>query len=295
MARTKAEIRAFLDSKVGHTCVDKSDARLNGQCVCLIKNLMEFLGVPNPYGARGNAKDAGDAYIAQGIGTAGRGWLTVCINRSMGGGYGHIWCDLLNEANYESNGVIPLVTTKNTRPVQQAQQFVNFDKWIIEEEEVKPTRQQVIDTFNMYLLKPPVDDKQINYYTAQDIRVLYSDVLGATKPNASEIASVFSKYMPGTKDSNRVPYYSSRSSKQLYSDVLGAVNTQRESFQKALQTTNDKLISTAAKADISDKLQSQVDTLTKQNQQLLADKQAAQATGAAFTQWIGGIFNGLKK
>ena len=128
--RTKAEVRAYLNSKVGHTCVDKSDARLNGQCVCLIKNLMEFLGVPNPYGARGNAKDAGDTYIAQGIGTPGRGWLTICVNRSMGGGYGHIWADLLDEGNYESNGAIALVTTKNTRPVAQAQQFINFDKWV---------------------------------------------------------------------------------------------------------------------------------------------------------------------
>ena len=128
--RTKAEVRAFLNSKVGYTCVDKSDARLNGQCVCLIKNLMEFLGVGNPYAARGNAKDAGDTYIRQGIGTAGRGWLTICVNRGMGGGYGHIWVDLLNEANYESNGAIPLVTTKNTRPVSQAQQFINFDQWV---------------------------------------------------------------------------------------------------------------------------------------------------------------------
>lgn len=130
--RTKAEIRAFCDSKVGHICVDKSDARLNGQCVCFIKNLMEFLGVPNPYGARGNAKDAGDAYIAQGIGTAGRGWLAVCVNRSMGGGYGHIWVDLSNEGNYESNGAAPLLVTKNTRPITQAQQFINFDQWVQE-------------------------------------------------------------------------------------------------------------------------------------------------------------------
>ena len=128
--RTKAEVRAFLNSKVGTTCIDKSDARLNGQCVSLIKSLMEFLGVNNPYAARGNAKDAGDTYIRQNIGTAGRGWLTVCVNRNMGGGYGHIWVDLLNEANYESNGDIPLVTTKNTRPIGQAQQFINFDQWV---------------------------------------------------------------------------------------------------------------------------------------------------------------------
>lgn len=137
MARTKAEVRAFLDGLVGRTCVDKSNGALNGQCVCLIKNLMDFLGVPNPYGARGNAKDAGDSYIREGIGTSGKGWLTVVVNRDMGliGGvrYGHIWCDLQGEANYESNGNRALIVTKNTRPFSQGQQFINFDKWIGED------------------------------------------------------------------------------------------------------------------------------------------------------------------
>lgn len=133
MTRTRQEVRNFLEGQVGHTCVDKSNANLNGQCVCLIKCLMEFLGVPNPYAARGNAKDAGNAYIAQGIGTSGKGWLTICVNPSMGGGYGHIWIDLADEANYESNGAVALRVTKNTRPITQARQFVNFDKWIKEE------------------------------------------------------------------------------------------------------------------------------------------------------------------
>ena len=133
MARTKQEVRNFLQSQVGRIVSDKSNGRLNGQCVALIKALMEFLGVDNPYAARGNAKDVGDTYIRQGIGTAGRGWLTICVNRNMGGGYGHVWVDLLNEANYEQNGAQALRTTKNTRPVQQAQQFVNFDKWIRED------------------------------------------------------------------------------------------------------------------------------------------------------------------
>lgn len=133
MARTKQEVRNFLESRVGTAPVDKSNAALNGQCVALIKDLMNFLGVPNPYAARGHAKDVGNSYINQGIGTAGRGWLTICVNRNMGGGYGHVWVDLLNEANYESNGRIPLRVTKNTIAVQNAQQFVNFDKWIKEE------------------------------------------------------------------------------------------------------------------------------------------------------------------
>lgn len=138
MSRTKAEVRAFLDSQVGKVPIHAGVPDLNGQCVTLTKVLMDFLGVPNPYAARGDAINAGDTYIRQGLGTPGRGWLTICVNRDMGyiGGvhYGHIWIDLLNEANYESNGARALYTTKNTRPVQQAQQFINFDKWIREDD-----------------------------------------------------------------------------------------------------------------------------------------------------------------
>lgn len=134
MARTKAEIRAFLNGQVGKIAPHPGYPSLNGQCVTLIKALMEFLGVPNPYAARGDAINAGDTYIRQGLGTEGRGWLTIVVNRDMGFidgvHYGHTWADLLNEANYEANGARALYTTKNTRPISQGQQFVNFDKWV---------------------------------------------------------------------------------------------------------------------------------------------------------------------
>ena len=133
MARTKAEVRAFLDSKVGTIVPTKPSSNLNGQCVTLIKALMEFLGAPNPYAARGNARDAGTNYVRQGIGTNGKGWLTICVNPNMAAPYGHIWVDLAGEANYESNGARALRTTKNTRPISHARQFVNFDKWITNE------------------------------------------------------------------------------------------------------------------------------------------------------------------
>lgn len=142
MSRNKAEVRAFLDSQVGQSVNAKAGV-YKGQCVSLIKALMEFLGVPDPYRGRGNAKDAGDTYIREGIGTSGQGWLTICVNRSMGvltnpatgkkEAYGHIWIDLIGETNYEQNGRTALKTTKGTRPIQQAQQFVNFDKWIAAE------------------------------------------------------------------------------------------------------------------------------------------------------------------
>ena len=136
MAKTKAEIRAFLDSKVGGIVPHPGYPDLNGQCVTLTKALMEFLGVPNPYAARGDAINAGDTYIRQGLGKPGKGWLTIVVNRDMGyiGGvhYGHIWIDLQGEANYESNGARALYTTKNTRPITQGQQFINFDQWVAE-------------------------------------------------------------------------------------------------------------------------------------------------------------------
>jgi len=133
MARSKQEIRDFLNSQVGQK-VNAKAGIYNGQCVSLVKALLEFLGVENPYGARGNAKDVGDTLLRQGIAQQGAGWLTVAVNRSMGviGGvnYGHIWLDLKNEANYEQNGAKALHTTKNTRPIQQAQQLINLDKYV---------------------------------------------------------------------------------------------------------------------------------------------------------------------
>lgn len=130
MARTKQEIRDFLNARVGSKPTDRSNANLNGQCVALIKGLLEFLGVPDPYKARGNAKDAGNSYVRDGIARSGAGWLNVCVNPNMGSGYGHIWVDLANEANFESNGARALLTTKNTRPISQARQIVNLDQYV---------------------------------------------------------------------------------------------------------------------------------------------------------------------
>lgn len=129
MARTKQEVRDFLNGLVGQS-VNAKSAPYQGQCVSLTKALLEFLGVANPYAARGNAKDAGDTYVRQGIASNGPGWLQVVVNRNMGGGYGHIWVDLSGEANFEQNGARALFTTKNTRPIQQGQQIINLDKHI---------------------------------------------------------------------------------------------------------------------------------------------------------------------
>lgn len=135
MARTKQEVLDFLNSQVG-LMVNKKCGEYNGQCVSLIKALLEFLGAPNPYAGRGNAKDVGDTLLRQSLARNGSGWLNVVVNRSMGniGGvnYGHIWLDLSGEANFEQNGARALYTTKNTRPISQAQQIVNLDQYISE-------------------------------------------------------------------------------------------------------------------------------------------------------------------
>lgn len=163
MARTKSEIRAFLNSQVGQS-VNAQSRPYQGQCVSLVKALLEFLGAPNPYAARGNAKDVGDTLLRQGIASNGGGWLMVCVNRSMGniGGvtYGHIWLDLSNEANFEQNGARALYTTKNTRPIQQAQQIVNLDKYI--KADPKP--------------EPPKEKKEM--VTEHGLAVLYKFYLG---------------------------------------------------------------------------------------------------------------------
>lgn len=127
--RTKAEVVKFLDSQVGKK-VNTKCGPYNGQCVSLIKALFEYLGVPNPYKARGNAKDAGDTYLREGIAKKGAGELTVAVRRTGGWGYGHIWLDVKGKANYEQNGAKALKTTKNTRPLNQAQQLLNLDQWL---------------------------------------------------------------------------------------------------------------------------------------------------------------------
>lgn len=141
MKRTKQEVRDFLQVLVGTIVINKPDRDYDGQCVTLIKALLEFLGVSEPYRGRGNAKDVGNALLREGIADDGKGWLTVVVNKDMGliqgVRYGHIWLDLLGESNFESNGNRALVTTKNTRPISQGQQFINLDKYIREDKKME--------------------------------------------------------------------------------------------------------------------------------------------------------------
>lgn len=130
MAKTKQEIRDWLDSQVGKKIECPNNRSLDGQCVTPVKALLAFLGCNTAWKARGNAKDVGDAYVRDGIAKSGKGWLQICVNRRLGGGYGHVWIDLSGETNYESNGAEPLIFTKGTRSIQSAQQIVNLDQWV---------------------------------------------------------------------------------------------------------------------------------------------------------------------
>lgn len=125
--RTKQEVIQFLESKVGTKVKCVGNASLDGQCVTLIKSLMEFLGVPDPYKARGHAKTCISAYINEGIAKQGTGFLTVFSNKDMGGGYGHVWCKA-GDTTYESNGQKPLIVTKNITYTYDA--VCNFDSYI---------------------------------------------------------------------------------------------------------------------------------------------------------------------
>lgn len=128
--KTKQEVINFLESKVGTKVPCKGNSSLDGQCVTLIKALMEFLGMPDPYKARGHANTCVQAYLNEGIADKGIGFLSVFSNKNMGGDYGHVWCNA-GEGNgmyYESNGVKPLVCTKGK--TYKYDNVCNFDRYI---------------------------------------------------------------------------------------------------------------------------------------------------------------------
>lgn len=125
--KTKQEVIQFLESKVGTKVKCIGNASLDGMCVTLIKSLMEFLGVPDPYKARGHAKTCISAYISEGIAKQGMGFLSVFSNKDMGGGYGHIWLSI-DGTFYESNGVKALTVTKGK--TYSYDMVCNFDSYL---------------------------------------------------------------------------------------------------------------------------------------------------------------------
>lgn len=151
--RTKQEVINFLESKVGTKVVCKGNESLSGQCVSLIKALMEFLGVPDPYKARGHAKIVISAYLNEGIADPGVGFLTVFSNKDMGGGYGHIWCNAGDGDGvfYESNGAKPLIVTKGKAYAYD--NVCNFDKYLTEAgQPVNDMEEQLLKDFGVKTL-----------------------------------------------------------------------------------------------------------------------------------------------
>lgn len=127
MAKTIEEVRRFLDSQVGRITPDKSDPNLNGQCVSLIKNLLEFVGAPNPYGARGNAKDLPNTYVPQGIARVGKGTLNVAVNRYGGGGYGHVWVKIGSDSWQANWAGFHVKKNVGEDPITD---ILNLDQWL---------------------------------------------------------------------------------------------------------------------------------------------------------------------
>lgn len=130
--RTKQEVIDFLESKVGTKVKCIGNPSLDGQCVTLIKSLLEFLGVLDPYKARGHAKTVISSYLKEGIADPGAGFLSVFSNKNMGGEYGHIWCNAGEGSGtyYESNGAKQLLVTKGKTYPYDA--VCNLDKYIKE-------------------------------------------------------------------------------------------------------------------------------------------------------------------
>lgn len=283
MARTRAEVRAFLDSQVGKMPQHPAPYQdLSGQCVTLTKVLMDFLGVPNPYAARGNARDAGDTYIRQGIGTSGRGWLTIVVNRDMGyiGGvrYGHIWIDLTNEANYESNGARALYTTKNTRPISQGQQYINFDKWIVEDNVSvdKLSKEDVIEIHRAYFIGDPGAG-----YGWEHVGQPLSKIVADWK-NSGYRQNVLNRYW--AFDQNQ--------------KTINDLNVQISQMNQAIQKLTSDDATDKARIEelqaIANNTQKVVDDLTAKNNELAdeaakmrGDYEKADSAGKAFLLWLG--------
>lgn len=269
MARTRQEVRDFLNALQG-LMVNEKCGIYNGQCVSLIKALLEFLGAPNPYAGRGNAITVGDTLVRQGIAANAPGWLNVCVNRDMGrifengvwNNYGHIWLDLSGEMNIEQNGSRALRTTKNTRPISQAQQIVNLDQYINEEGAMANPNNGDVDNIlgELWGRKPNPEDygytKQswhdfiynaLGAYPWKNRMADYADAVEKRKnyDNAAGIAEIRSANLQTVCDGVGVLRDPNEqiTSQAIVDKYLGEVKarTAAEDSQKTLQSENTRL------------------------------------------------------
>lgn len=65
------------------------------------------------------------------------------------------------------------------------------------------------------------------------------------------------------------------------------------SLQDALRVTNERLAQVSAKADLTDKLQKQVDELVASNAKLVEERAKDEQTGQSFLRWLGDQLNKL--
>lgn len=275
MARTRQEVRNFLSSLAGQMVNEKCGV-YNGQCVSLIKALLEFLGAPNPYAARGNAITVGDTLIRQGIAANRGGWLNVCVNRDMGrifengvwNNYGHIWIDLSGEMNVEQNGARALRTTINTRPISQAQQIVNLDQYIREEN--MPT---LIDEEGVRILAVGVLNRPEPLTTTPDLR---GHVGGDALAKLKEFW-----YSPEGRAANKWQ----QAAPALIAAQAQAIDTLNQKIAELSDRPTKEALAAVQKA--ADEATAARDAIDKAYSALKTQAEEDEKVGNAFTRWIG--------
>jgi hypothetical protein len=257
---------------------------LGGQCVTLIKALLEFLGAPNPYAARGNAISVNDTLLRQGIAQPGKGWLTIVVNRDMGyiGGvhYGHIWADLAGEANYESNGNRALYTTKNTRPITQGQQFVNLDNYIKEGNGIMDN-EDAKEVYRGLLHREPENDQ------------VWRGFVGKRYAEASRIVKASPEWLG---QNHAIVFFAQR--EQQLNEARAQLANANTQLKAALDNdAADKAAIVAAQKKAEEAL-AKLNTVTNNFNDVKAKLDEAKAseelavkTGNAFTRWIGEQLN----
>jgi hypothetical protein len=250
--RTKQEVINFLESKVGGGVECKGNPSLNSQCVTLIKSLMEFLGVKDPYKARGHAKTCISAYLSEGIADKGAGFISVFSNKEMGDGYGHIWCNAGdgNGTYYESNGQKALTVTKgktysydsvcnfdqyiNLTESQNTQETITQEQWQIERDERNKNWQLYQDQLEV-VKKLKIEIESLNK-TITEIKLNQDKEVISLRKSHSEFVENLLTILNGSNPLGL-------SSEELVVKLVQEAISKETSLQaeiKALQQTTDK-------------------------------------------------------
>ena len=250
--KTKQEVINFLESKVGTKVKCVGNPSLDGQCVTLIKSLMDFLGVKDPYKARGHAKTCISAYLNEGIAKPGLGFLSVFSNKNMGDGFGHIWCNAGddNGTYYESNGQKALTVTKgktysydsvcnfdqyiNLTESQNTQETITQEQWQIERDERNKNWQLYQDQLEV-VKKLNIEIESLNK-TITEIKLNQDKEVISLRKSHSEFVENLLTILNGSNPLGL-------SSEELVVKLVQEAVSKETSLQaeiKALQKTTDK-------------------------------------------------------